>query len=150
MLRAPWLLTFVLLFAVGLPGPVRAETSAAPAAAEAEQPLDFEQLERERRARQNRFPVNKRVSRYLAAAAKASDEGTPEEGVALLDKLNMKRLNPYERALIYRLRGYLAYSAGDYDGTIENFRSVLNEQIMSLDADNRIRFNIAQLFAARC
>jgi len=92
--------------------------------------------------------VGTRISRYLTAAAEAAEEGSAEEGLALLDKLNLARLNPYERALIYRLKAYVAYGAGKYEFTIENFEKVLAEEVMSLEADNRIRFNIAQLYAS--
>ena len=33
----------------------------------------------------------------------------------------MKRLNPYERALVYRLHAHLAYFAGDHAAARENF-----------------------------
>ena len=137
-----------LLVALLLPGAARPQTSEAEQTGEAEQTIDLEKLRKQRWARAARFPVGSRVSRYLTAAAEASDEGNPREGLALLDKLNMPRLNPLERALIYRLKAYVNYSIGDYAATIESFHQVLAEEVMSLDADNKIRFNIVQLHAA--
>jgi tetratricopeptide (TPR) repeat protein len=140
--RATWLPLLALLVSLILPGAAWAE------AIEEQETVDLEQLRVQRQARASKFPVGSRVSRYLAAAAEAADEGTPEEGQALLDKLNLRRLNPYERALIYRLKAYLAYTAGDYEVTIENFEKVLAEEVLALEADNRIRFNIAQIRAS--
>jgi tetratricopeptide (TPR) repeat protein len=131
-----------LLVSLALPGAALAETT------EEQEPIDLEDLRAQRKARAAKFPVGSRVSRYLTAGAEASDEGNPEEGQALLDKLNPRRLNPYERALIYRLKAYVAYAAGDYEATIENFEKVLAEEVLAVEADNRIRFNIAQLHAS--
>jgi len=133
---------FALVVWLLLPGVAAAQ------AAEEQQPLDLEKMRRERQARSSQYSMGRRISRYMSAAQKTTDEGKPEEGIALLDRLNMSRLNPYERAMVYRLRGHLAYSAGQYEATIEYLRKALAEEVMPLDAENRIRFNIAQLYAA--
>jgi tetratricopeptide (TPR) repeat protein len=140
--RAACLPLLALLLPLLLAGGAPAQTRDGP------DPVDLEKLRKARKIRAAKYPVGSRVSRYLAAAAEASDEGSPEEGMALLDKLNPKRLNPYERALIYRLKAYVSYASGDFDGTIDSFEKVLAEEVMSLEVDNRIRFNIAQLYAA--
>lgn len=146
---------FVLVPLLTAPGVTLAQTavkdSAPPAREDTttadEAPVDLEALAAERKKKRDRSRVENRVSRYLGAAAKASEDGKPEEGLALLDKLRLPRLNPQERAYVYRLRGYLNYAAGNYDATIESFQAVLDEEIMAPDVDNRIRFNIAQLYA---
>ena len=48
-----------------------------------------------------------RISRYLAAAAQEVDAGDPQEATRLLQKLRPNRLNPYERALVYRMLAVL-------------------------------------------
>jgi tetratricopeptide (TPR) repeat protein len=111
-------------------------------------PIDLEKLHRERTARAAIYPMRKRISRYLEAAAKAVDAGKSEEGEALLQKLDTKRLNPLERALVFRLQAYLAYFAGNYAAAREHFEKVLAEEILPVRDDNRIRFNIAQLHAS--
>jgi tetratricopeptide (TPR) repeat protein len=131
-----------LLFALLLPGAAQAQ------AADEQVPIDLEKLRVSRKLRAAKFPVRSRVSRYLSAAAEAADEGSAKDGLALLDRLTLPRLNPYERALVYRLKAYVAYGASDYELAIESFEKVLAEEVMSLDADNRIRFNIAQLYAS--
>src|SRR5262249_5897548 len=135
----------LLLGLAGAPLPPLARPAAA-----AEEPgkIDLVELERERAARAALYPVRKRISRYLEAATKAVDQGKPEDGRALLAKLEPKRLNPYERALVYRLQAHLAYFASNYAGAREDFEKVLAEQVLPVRDENRIRFNIAQLYAA--
>jgi tetratricopeptide (TPR) repeat protein len=149
--RATWLAGLALMLALFAPVafPVLAAAEPAePEEAKEEEPIDLEALAIERRVKSVMYPVNQRVSRYLAAAAEASEAGDPAKGKALLQKLNLKRLNPYERALVYRLKGYVAYAAGEYESTIDYFEKVLAEEVMSLDIDNSIRFNIAQLYGS--
>ncbi len=135
-------LLLALLVALLLPGAARATATS-------EEPIDLEKLERERRARAGLHPVRSRISRYLSASAEAIDEGDLDEAKRLLKRLDPGRLNPYERALVYRLEAYVDYTAGNYDLAIESFKRVINEGILPLRDDNRIRFNIAQLYAAR-
>jgi tetratricopeptide (TPR) repeat protein len=116
---------------------------------EESEPLDLEQLRIDRKVRAARYPVDSRVSRYLKAAAEKSEDGNVDEALALLDRLDLNRRNPYERALIHRLRGYIAYTSGDNALTIQSFEDVLSEEVMSVDVDQGIRFNIAQLYAAQ-
>jgi tetratricopeptide (TPR) repeat protein len=119
-----------------------------PASAADEEPLDLEHLQRERALRSALYPVRKRISRYLEAAAKAVDAGEPDKARELLGRLDPKRMNPYERALVYRLVAYVSYTAADYAGAIEYFEKVLGEEILPIRDESRIRFNIAQIHAS--
>ena len=112
------------------------------------EPIDLVALERQRKERAYLYPIRRRISRYLEAATKAVDKGKPEDGRAVLERLEPKRLNPYERALVYRLQAHLAYFASDYPGARAAFEKVLAEEILPVQDENRIRFNIAQLHAA--
>jgi tetratricopeptide (TPR) repeat protein len=120
----------------------------AAARADTEEPIDLAKLERQRAARASLYPVRSRISRYLEAATKKVDEDEPQAGRALLEKLDAKRLNPYERALVYRLQAFLAYAASDYASALESFEKVLAEEVLPLRDDNRVRFSIAQLHAS--
>lgn len=111
------------------------------------EPIDLEKLAKARQLRAAQYPVNSRINRYLAAAIEAQDESTPAEGLALLERLNPKRLNPMERASLYRVEALLHYADGDLDSTIAGFRKMIDENIMPLSVDTSIRFNIAQLLA---
>jgi len=141
------LLALLMPFAL-LPAPALSAEDAQTARSPDER-VDLERLRRERKEYAARFSVGSRISRYQAAAAKASDEGRPEEALALLARLNPKRLNPYERALVHRLEAYISYAAGDYEAAIEHFQEALDEKVFPLDVDNKIRFGIAQLYASQ-
>jgi tetratricopeptide (TPR) repeat protein len=129
------------------------QTADAPAAegqaAEDQEPIDLETLELARKARAAQFTVSNRVSRYLDAAGEASAKGDPAKAKSLLDKLNLKTLNPYERALVYRLKAFVAYAAGDFDGMIDYLNKVLAEEIMDVETDQKIRFTIAQVYGTQ-
>lgn len=111
--------------------------------------IDLEQLDADHRERAKLYPVRDRVSRYMTAAAKATDAGDTDKARGLLAKLSPKRLNPSERALVFRLEAYVHYTAGDLDGAIASFEKVLAEEILPLKDETRIRFNIAQLQAGQ-
>lgn len=146
-IRRAWLPLLAALVGLPLPGVALAQADEKPAAQE-EEPIDLDAIRADRMVKAIKYPVGSRISRYLGAAAKASDAGTPEEAQAMLDKLNPARLNPYERVLIYRLKAYIAYTSGDYESAITNFEKVLAEETLPLDAENKIRFNIAQIHAS--
>jgi tetratricopeptide (TPR) repeat protein len=116
-----------------------------PASAADEEPVDLEELQRARALRENLYPVRKRISRYLEAAAKAVDAAEPDKALELLGRLGPKRLNPYERALVYRLMAYVSYIAADYAGAIEYFEKVIAEEVLPIRDETKIRFNIAQI-----
>jgi tetratricopeptide (TPR) repeat protein len=118
-----------------------------PAEEDANSPSDIERLRIERKRRSSRYPVASRVSRYLSRAAEMVDDGEPRKAQEMLEGLDAERLNPNERALVFRLTAFIAYSAGDSKGAIENFEKVIGEAILSPDDETRIRFNIAQLYA---
>ena len=110
--------------------------------------IDVEKIDAHRKARRSNYPLGKRISRYLSAAAEETDGGNIAEAQALLDKLRPRRLNPLERAYLYRLKAFVSYSEGDYEAAIENFEKTLKEEILPVRDDSRIRFNIAQLYAS--
>jgi tetratricopeptide (TPR) repeat protein len=110
--------------------------------------IDLEKLRKDRKAKAGRHPVRSRISRYLAAAAEAVDEGDPQEATRLLLKLRPHRLNPYERALVYRMLAYVAYGANEYEEAVEYFVKVLREEMLPIRDEAKVRFNIAQLFAS--
>ena len=149
--RRAWLATCCTLLATPFAAPLWAQSEAespSPTAGAAQKP-DVEALGKSRAARRRLYPVSNRVSRYLGAAAEATDEGGPGEATALLEKLNLARLNTYERALVFRMMAFVAYSDGNAAGAIEAFENVLGEEILQIREEVRIRFNIAQLHAGQ-
>lgn len=109
--------------------------------------IDLEGLNRDRAAKQNRYEMGKRIPRYLSHAADAVDEGKPEEAERLLLRLDPSRLNPLQRAYVYRLLGVIAYTNDQHEKAIGYFEKVLEQQAMPIRDENKIRFTIAQLHA---
>lgn len=111
-------------------------------------PEEIERLEVERAMRQRlqEQQVRPRIGRYLNAAAEATEEESPAAARALLEKLNVARMNDQEWALIYRLTAFIAYSDGDPKGAIDAFKKVIDQKILSIKNETQIRFNIAQLY----
>ena len=145
-LRVGLVMLLACLAVPATPAPCAAVDAEEPA--DGEEPIDLEALREERARRATLYPVRARISRYLAAAAEEVDAGKPEEATRLLQKLRPDRLNPFERALVYRMLAFVAYSQEDYAAAIGNFEKVLAEQIMPLRDEARLRFNIAQLYAS--
>ncbi len=114
----------------------------------ARETIDLEALEKDRSQKARRNTVARRISRYLSAAAVAVDEGDPQKGIRLLDKLSPKRLNPYERALVYRMLAHVAYGADEPEQAIAYFVQFLEEEMLPLRDEARVRFNIAQIYAS--
>ena len=71
-------------------GVARAQAESGAGAAR-QDPIDLEEVEQDRRARMALYPVRARISRYLESAAKSVDAGKPEEALATLARLNLKR-----------------------------------------------------------
>ena len=110
--------------------------------------VDLEELEKDRMSKALRYPVEKRVSRYLAAAAEYVDENNHAEANEILQRILSRHLNPYEEALVLRLLAYLAYGQGDTGSAVEYFERVLALETLPVKDEARIRFNIAQLYAS--
>ncbi len=136
-------LFLALLVAAGvLPGAVPAQEAVAD-----EEEIDLEALEADRAGKQSRYPLERRVSRYLASASKKLDEDGPEEAERLLLKLNMDRLNPLQRAYVYRLLAVIAYGNEEPDKAIGYFKKVLDQEALPIADENKVRFTVAQLNA---
>lgn len=105
-------------------------------------------LDKDRREKAMRHSVAKRISRYLSAAAEAVDDGDPEKATELLLRLHSNRLNPYEQALVYRMLAFVAYSSNDSEEAIRYFQLFLEQEMLPIRDETRVRFNIAQLYAS--
>jgi len=113
----------------------------------AQAPVDFEALEEDRRAKAGKYPMGRRISRYLTAAQEELEEERPEEAEQLLLRLDARRLNPLERANVYRFLAYLANTMEDSQKAIAYFEKVLDEQVMKPADESRVRIAIVQLSA---
>jgi tetratricopeptide (TPR) repeat protein len=72
--------------------------------------------------------VGRRTGRFLAKASQLFTERKYDESNEVLGRLNLKRLNPYERSLVYKYQGYNAYGKEQVSTAIEFLRKVLAEK----------------------
>jgi len=94
--------------------------------------------------------VGRRTSRFLAKAATLFTDRKYDESNEVLARLNPKRLNPYERALVYRYQAYNAYGKEQVETAVELLRKALAEKvgetpILAKDDTSDILFQIAQM-----
>jgi tetratricopeptide (TPR) repeat protein len=145
------LLLALLLAAPGLARTALAEEQAKEPAteeqAQEQETVDFEALNADRAYKQKEYELGRRISRYLAAAGKKLDEKQPEEAERLLLRLDAKRLNPLQRAYVYRLLGAISYGNEEPKKAIGYFEEALKQEALPVRDENKIRFTIAQLHA---
>ena len=87
--------------------------------------LDLEALHADRDQKARKYPLERRVSRYLTRAAEFVDEEKAGEAEALLERLTESRLDPYNLAYVYRMLGVVAYSDDRPAKAVEYFQKVL-------------------------
>ncbi|MEM7411830.1 MAG: tetratricopeptide repeat protein [Myxococcota bacterium] len=103
----------------------------------------------ERKKLRKKFILRSRATRLLTAAGEELEAEDGEAALAHLAKLNPKRLNPFERARVYLMRGYASYAAGSPAGAVENFRLAVQQEILQSKEEAGLRFNTAQLLAGQ-
>ena len=116
--------------------------------APAEPATDLETLREERNEVLERYFVRKLTQKRLDTAIEFLEAGDYAAARDKLDRLNFPRLNPYERALAYRFLAYAAIGQEDTPAAIGYFQKVVAEEVLPIDDEASIRFNIAQLYAS--
>ena len=121
----------------------------APRAAAEEEPeaVDVQKIGADRMAKARKYPLGRRVSRYLSSSADLIDEDKQDEAEALLLRVTGSRLNPYERAYVFRMLGVVAYTAEEHAKAIGYFEQALDQEALPIRDEGKIRFTIAQLYA---
>jgi tetratricopeptide (TPR) repeat protein len=85
----------------------------------------------------------------MERAIELIDQDQTAEARKVLDDLDMARLNQHERAMIYRLKAFVAYTAGDAGAAVQAFHASIDEEILPIQDETRMRFNIGQLHASQ-
>ena len=144
VLRVALLLLFLLTVAPANAQTVHSEEKKAEIAARI---AEIDATRKTRRSREE-FRPRHRITRYLGAAAEKVDETDTAEAQALLEKLNLDRLNLHERALVHRMKAFVGYTGGDAELAIREFGLAIDQEILAVKDDTRMRYNIAQLYAS--
>ena len=94
------------------------------------------------------YPINKRVSRYLAASLKLMQDNKLDDAAALLNKINsQKRLNPAERAKIQQFLGNVAVYKSDMKGATKNLANALELKGLDPASEQQVTFQLASIYA---
>ncbi|MEE2674608.1 MAG: tetratricopeptide repeat protein [Myxococcota bacterium] len=114
----------------------------------ADETTSLETLREERSEELQRYFVRTLTQKRLNIAVEFLEEGHYAEAHEKLARLNFPRLNPYERAIAYRFLAYAAIGREDSAAAIGYFEKVVEQQILLIDDEASVRFNIAQLYAS--
>ena len=107
--------------------------------------VDLEELAKDREEKAKKYGVKPRTKKKITSAIEALEEERFTDAQEILEGLSYRRMNPYERAVAYRISAYVAFNAGDHEGAVEAFGKVLEQEVLPLDDEASIRFNIVQL-----
>lgn len=107
--------------------------------------IDLDELDAQRAKKAKGLAVTERTEKRLNIALGHMEVEDYEEAGFQLRKLSFRRMNPYERALVSRLLAQVTFAEGDPDAAIGYFRKALEQEVLSIEDDNSLRFNIAQL-----
>ncbi len=89
--------------------------------------------------------VGRRTGKFLAKASQMFSDRQYDESNQVLARLNPKRLNPYERALLYKYQAYNFYGKEQVETAIELLRKALAENSLPKQDSADILFQIAQM-----
>jgi tetratricopeptide (TPR) repeat protein len=132
-----------LSLALVLPAPgIAAEARAG------EEAPNLQELREEREKAVLRAGVRPLTGKRMTSAIEFLEADQDGEARAKLESLNFRRLNPYERALVFRLAAYACFGLEDYASAIDYFEKAVAEASLPIDEEASVRFNIAQLYGS--
>jgi len=106
----------------------------------AKTPKDAKEMEE-----QQQRTMSRRTTRFVTKASQLFSDKKYEDSDAVLARLTPKRLNPYERAIVYKYQAYNAYGKEQVPVAIELLRKALAEKILTKQDSQDILFQIAQM-----
>jgi tetratricopeptide (TPR) repeat protein len=109
---------------------------------------DLETLREEREKFIARYTVRQLTAKRFTAAVEFLEADQYAEARAKLESMSFRRLNPYEKALAYRLLAYAAFGQEDFQGAVDYFEKAVEQEALPIDDEASVRFNIAQLYGS--
>jgi len=99
--------------------------------------------------RRKQYTVGESMAKKLNAVVESMGAEDYDQARELLEPLSRRtRNNPYERALVYQMLGFVASSSDAYDEALGYFEKSLLEDALPDVAQAGLRFNVAQLYVA--
>ncbi len=113
---------------------------------------DADAQRRNRNSEQEEPPTNRTLSTEVGQTVQEAVELQDAEDfrgmINVLTPLLSEELTEYERYIIHQLRGTARFNLDDLDGTIADFRAMLNTGAATTDEANTTRVQLGQLYIA--
>ncbi len=94
-------------------------------------------------------PIDVSTGKKLNEAIEALNAQKYDEAKALLSKMNMEKLSPYEQSRVYQILASVAGAQNDYDGVRKNMQAAIASGGMNDEEQQEARYQIAQMFIAQ-
>jgi tetratricopeptide (TPR) repeat protein len=107
-------------------------------------------MAKEKKEKKKQYTVDEIMHKKLTSAMEHLQEGRYDEASAALSSLEAraKRLNPYERALVFQILGFVESEQERYEKALDYFEKCLAEDALPEGAQLSTRFNVAQIYLA--
>jgi tetratricopeptide (TPR) repeat protein len=109
---------------------------------------DLDSLREERDEKLERYFMRALTQKRLNTATELLESGQYAAARKKLEESKFSRLNPYERALAYRLLAYASYGQEDAASAVVYYSKVIEQEALSIDDEASIRFSMVQIYAA--
>ena len=94
-------------------------------------------------------PIDVSTGKKLNEAIEALNAQKYNEAKALLSKMNMEKLSPYEQSRVYQIFASIAGAQNDYDGVRKNMQSAIASGGLNDEEQQEARYQIAQMYIAQ-
>jgi CheY-like chemotaxis protein len=109
--------------------------------------INLEALNEERQDKQKRIFLRPLTQKRIASANELMDAEQNNAALEKLGRLNPARLNPKERAAVYRLMARASVGLEDAPRAIKYLNLVVDQEVLLVDDEASVRYQIVQLFA---
>src|SRR3990172_6015144 len=96
---------------------------------------------------ENKHPLSEQVYQSLSSAREMLDKEDYRQAETTLIGLLQQDINPYERALINQMLGYVYNATGKRDQAAAAFGKTLADNLLPENVMHDLRYSIAQLLA---
>ena len=89
------------------------------------------------------------TGKKLNEAIEALNAQKYDEAKALLSKMNLEKLSPYEKSRVYQVLASIAGAQNDYDGVRKNMAAAIASGGLNDEEQQEARYQIAQMYIAQ-
>ena len=93
--------------------------------------------------------IDASTGKKLNEAIEALNAQKYDDAKALLSKMNLEKLSPYEKSRVYQILASIAGAQNDYDGVRKNMAAAITSGGLNDEEQQEARYQIAQMFIAQ-